>query len=200
MKVCTMCGQPLAPSVHHLTKYCPDCREEMHRTQSRALAQKKAANKSTEKKPAVRYCKVCGKKLPAGSSANRMYCDHCRGKINLDAAKERGRRRAEALKAEREAANFPPPPHGKHKMVDKPCQICGKMLHGVDPGTWYCPDCRKALYKAPTAPKKAELKSSHENIVDDNAAAIAKGMTYGQYKQWQRRQKELMERGEKVEE
>ena len=39
-------------------------------------------------------------------------------------------------------------------------------------------------------------KTNHDLLVDDNAAAAAKGMSYGKFKEWQRRQKELKERGE----
>ena len=196
---CAECGK-MIQQTNGLRKYCPSCIQR-HQTESSRKAKCKAQErKKAGAKLEVRYCTICGKKLPAGSHTLRKYCDHCRAKVNLDAARERGRKKSAAEKAAREAAHLPAPGRGKHKKVNKPCRVCGKMLYGVDPGTYYCPDCKANLYKAQAEPKKAEPKSSHEKIVDDNAAAIAKGMTYGQYKQWQRRQKELMERGEKVEE
>ena len=75
------------------------------------------------------------------------------------------------------------------------------MMYGVDPGRFYCDDCKKHRYAKPsvdisTQPIIVKPKTNHDLLVDDNAAAAAKGMSYGHFKQWQRRQKELKERGE----
>lgn len=98
------------------------------------------------------------------------------------------------------------------------CKDCGKALaEGGGNRRKYCDACRKLRKKRPTAPVKKRLyakpgtdtstqpciakpkekpKTNHDLLVDDNAAAAAKGMSYGHFKEWQRRQKELKERGE----
>ena len=94
---------------------------------------------------------------------------------------------------------------GRHRKVDKPCKECGTMMYGVDPGKMFCDACKKSRYgkssvDTGTLPgivrPKEKPKTNHDLIVDDNAAAAAKGMSYGKFKEWQRRQKELKERGE----
>lgn len=94
---------------------------------------------------------------------------------------------------------------GRHRKVDKPCKECGTMMYGVDPGKMFCDACKKRRYgkssvDTGTLPgivrPKEKAKTNHDLIVDDNAAAAAKGMSYGKFKEWQRRQKELKERGE----
>lgn len=78
-------------------------------------------------------------------------------------------------------------------------------MYGVDSSRFYCDDCKKHRYAklfacTGTLPgivrPKENPKTNHDLIVDDNAAAAAKGMSYGKFKEWQRRQKELKERGE----
>ena len=79
------------------------------------------------------------------------------------------------------------------------------MMYGVDPGKMFCDACKKRRYGKSSvdtgaqpgiAKPKEKPKTNHDMIVDDNAAAAAKGMSYGKFKEWQRRQKELKERGE----
>lgn len=164
-----------------------------------------------ENPPVVRYCSVCGKALPVGASANRKYCLFCSEKVNLEKARERARR---ALAAKPKVKKPTPPPklapkenlsRGRHRKVDKPCKECGTMMYGVDPGKMFCDACKKSRYgkssvDTGTQPgivkPKEKPKTNHDLLVDDNAAAAAKGMSYGHFKEWQRRQKELKERGE----
>lgn len=159
----------------------------------------------------VRYCAVCGKALPAGSAANRKYCLPCGEKMHLKQARERARRALAAKPKVKKPTPLPKPApkeklsHGRHRKVDKPCKECGTMMHGVDPGKMFCDACKKRRYgkssvdtgTLPSIVKpKEKPKTNHDLIVDDNAAAAAKGMSYGKFKEWQRRQKELKERGE----
>lgn len=155
----------------------------------------------------IRRCKDCGKVLPEGSAANRRYCFSCAERIRLDDARERARRVREAKpKVEKPAPPPKPAPEeklsvGRHRKVNKPCKECGTMMYGVDPGRFYCDDCKKHRYaklsaNTGTQPIIVKPKTNHDMLVDDNAAAAAKGMSYGHFKEWQRRQKELKERGE----
>lgn len=159
----------------------------------------------------VRYCAVCGEQLPLGSAANRKYCISCGEKVHLEAARERARRLQKAKpKTEKPA---PPPktapeeklPLSKHRKVDKPCKECGTMMYGVDPGKMFCDACKKRRYgkssmdsctQTGIVKPKEKPKTNHDLLVDDNATAASKGMSYGKFKEWQRRQKELKERGE----
>ena len=158
-----------------------------------------------ENPPVVRYCSVCGKALPVGASANRKYCFSCSEKMCLEKARERARRALAAKpKVEKTAPEEKLSP-GRHRKVDKPCKECGTMMYGVDPGKMFCDACKKSRYgksSVDIAPQpgivkpKKKPKTNHDLLVDDNAAAAAKGMSYGKFKEWQRRQKELKERGE----
>ena len=99
------------------------------------------------------------------------------------------------------------------------CEECGAVLpEGTSSRRLYCDACRKlrkretdhACYQkrrygkssVDTDPQtgivkpREKPKTNHDLLVDDNAAAAAKGMSYGKFKEWQRRQKELKERGE----
>lgn len=207
---CKDCGKVLPEGSGNRRKYCDACRklrkketDHDYRQKYRIAKQRKAAG--------VRYCAICGKALPDGSAQNRKYCFSCSEKVRLDDAREYARRaRAAKLKAEK-----PDPPQkdapkkkrspGGHRKVDKPCKECGTMMYGVDPGRFYCDDCKKHRYaklfactgtQTGIVKPKEKPKTNHDLIVDDNAAAAAKGMSYGKFKEWQRRQKELKERGE----
>lgn len=158
----------------------------------------------------VRYCAVCGEQLPLGSAANRKYCLACGEKVHLEAARERSNR----VWATRTKTEKPAPPKaepkeklspGRHRKVDKPCKEYGTMMYGVDPGKMFCDACKKSRYgkssvdtgtQTGIVKPKEKPKTNHDLLVDDNAAAAAKGMSYGHFKEWQRRQKELKERGE----
>lgn len=207
---CEDCGKVLPEGTGSNRRYCDACRKlkkiEVNR---RYRMNHKGGN--CEIPPVVRYCNVCGKALPAGSSANRKYCLFCGDKIHLEAARERARR---LQKAKQKIKKLAPPPKsapkeklspGRHRKVDKPCKECGTMMYGVDPGKMFCDACKKSRYGKSivdigTQPgiikPKEKPKTNHDMIVDDNAAAAAKGMSYGKFKEWQRRQKELKERGE----
>lgn len=197
---CKDCGKALPEGSGNCRKYCDACRKLRKKDTDLAWYQKRSAREV--KKPAVvRYCTACGKALPDGSAANRRYCFSCAERIRLDDARERARRAREAKpKTEKPA----PPPKtapekklspGGHRKVDKPCKECGTMMYGVDPGRFYCDACKKHRY-AKTFADIVKPKTNHDLLVDDNAAAAAKGMSYGHFKEWQRRQKELKERGE----
>ena len=175
-----------------------------------ACYQKRSAREA-KKPPKVRYCTACGKALPLGSAANRRYCFSCAERIRLDDARERARRVREAKPKVKKPTPQPNPApkeklsRDRHRKVDKPCKECGTMMYGVDPGKMFCDACKKRRYgkssvDTGTQPgivkPKEKPKTNHDMIVDDNAAAAAKGMSYGHFKEWQRRQKELKERGE----
>lgn len=135
----------------------------------------------------------------------------CAERIRLDDARERARRVREAKP--KVGKPTPPPkvapkeklPRGEHRKVNKPCKECGTMMYGVDPGKMFCDACKKSRYgkssvdtgtQTGIVKPKEKPKTNHDLLVDDNAAAAAKGMSYGHFKEWQRRQKELKERGE----
>lgn len=207
---CKDCGKVLPEGSGNRRKYCDACRKLRRKETDRACHQKHRIIESA-KPPKVRYCTACGKALSLGSAANRRYCFFCAERIRLDNARERARRAREAKpKIEKPA---PPPkaapkeklPRGEHRKVDKPCKECGTMMYGVDPGKMFCDACKKSRYgkssvdtgtQTDIVKPKEKPKTNHDLLVDDNAAAAAKGMSYGHFKQWQRRQKELRERGE----
>ena len=203
---CKDCGKALPEGSGNRRKYCDACRKLRRKETDRACHQKRSAREA-KKPPVVRYCTACGKALPEGSAANRKYCFSCAERIRLDIARERARRVREAKpKTEKPAPPPKPAPKeklspGVHRKVDKPCKECGTMMYGVDPGRFYCDACKKRRYAklcacTGTQPIIVKPKTNHDLLVDDNAAAAAKGMSYGHFKEWQRRQKELKERGE----
>lgn len=207
---CKDCGKVLPEGSGNSRRYCDACRKLRRKETNRAYQLNLKVGKSAMP-PVVRYCTACGKPLPADAAPNRKYCLTCGEKVHLEAARERGRRAREAKpKIEKPA---PPPkaapkeklPLGRHRKVDKPCKECGTMMYGVDPGRFFCDACKKSRYgksSVDTDPQsgivkhKEKPKTNHDLLVDDNAAAAAKGMSYGHFKEWQRRQKELKERGE----
>lgn len=205
---CKDCGKVLPEGSGNRRLYCDACRKFRKKETDRAWHQKRSAREA-KKPPVVRYCTACGKALPAGSSANRKYCFSCAEKIRLDDARERARR----LQKEKPKIKKPAPPPkaapeeklsvGRHRKVDKPCKECGTMMYGVDPGKMFCDACKKRRYgkssvdtdlQSGIVKPKEKPKTNHDLLVDDNAAAAAKGMSYGKFKEWQRRQKELKER------
>lgn len=203
-KTCEMCGKLLNPKVHPNTKYCPSCRKEVSIAQDREYHRR---HTSRDRRP--HNCIVCGEQLPEGAAPNQRYCFLCAQKVHLETARKYSKSRAARLKAEK---NTPPKPapkeklsRGRHSKVDKPCKECGTMMYGVDPGKMFCDACKKSRYRKSSVDTgtqpgiikpKEKPKTNHDLIVDDNAAAAAKGMSYGHFKEWQRRQKELKERGE----
>lgn len=207
---CEECGAVLPEGAGINRRFCDACRK-LKRKEANHSYNMRRKGENCENPPVMRHCSVCGKALPVESSANRKYCIPCGEKIHLEAARERARRALAAKpKMKKPAPPQKPAPKeklspGRHRKVDKPCKECGTMMYGVDPGKMFCDACKKARYgKAGadvgaqpgiTKPKE-KPKTNHDRIVDDNAAAAAKGMSYGKYKEWQRRQKELKERGE----
>lgn len=199
---CKDCGKVLPEGTSSRRLYCDACRKLRQRENDRAWHQKHSAREA-KKPPVVRYCTACGKALPLDSAANRKYCLCCGEKIRLDYARERDRRVREAkLKVEKTAPEKKLS-RGEHRKVDKPCKECGTMMYGVDPGKMFCDACKKRRYGKSSvdtgtqpgiAKPKEKPKTNHDLLVDDNAAAAAKGMSYGHFKEWQRRQKELKER------
>ena len=207
---CEECGAVLPEGTGINRRFCDACRK-LKKIEVNRRYRMNHKGENCETPPVVRYCSVCGKALPLGSAANRRYCFSCAERIRLDDARERARRVREAKpKVEKPA----PPPKaapkeklllGRHRKIDKPCKECGTMMYGVDPGRFYCDACKKRRYgkssvDTGTLPgivrPKEKPKTNHDLIVDDNAAAAAKGMSYGKFKEWQHRQKELKERGE----
>lgn len=207
---CEMCGAVLPESAGSRRLYCDACRK-LKRKEANHSYNMRHKGENCESPPVVRYCSVCGKALPAGSPLNRKYCLACSEKVHLEQARERARR-VWAAKPKVKKPTPPPKPApkeklspGRHRKVDKPCKECGTMMHGVDPGKMFCDACKKRRYgkssvdtgTQPSIVKpKEKPKTNHDRIVDDNAAAAAMGLSYGKFKEWQRRQKELKERGE----
>lgn len=207
---CEDCGAALPEGTGNNRLYCDACRK-LRRKETNHLYRQRHSAGGNARPLVVRYCTVCGKPLPADAAPNRRYCIFCGEKIHLEAARERARR---LQKAKPEIKKLAPPPksapeeklpRGEHRKVDKPCKECGTMMYGVDPGKMFCDACKKSRYgksivgtgSQPGIVKpKEKPKTNHDLIVDDNAAAAAKGMSYGHFKEWQRRQKELKERGE----
>lgn len=207
---CESCGAALPEGTSSRRLYCDACRK-IRRKETNHVYNMRRKGTYCEKPPVVRYCSVCGKELPAGSPLNRKYCLSCGEKVHLEQARERARRVWAAKPKVKKPAPPPKPapkeklPCGEHRKVDKPCKECGTMMYGVDPGKMFCDACKKRRYgkssvdtgtQSGIVKPKEKPKTNHDLIVDDNAAAAAKGMSYGKFKEWQRRQKELKERGE----
>ena len=207
---CKDCGAVLPEGAGANRRFCDACRK-LKRIEANRRYDMRRKGTYCEKPLAVRHCSVCGKALPAGSPLKRKYCLACSEKVHLEQARERSRLVwAAKPKVEKPA---PPPkpapkekcPLGRHRKVDKLCKECGTMMYGVDPGKMFCDACKKRRYGKSSvdtgtqpgiANTKEKPKTNHDRIVDDNAAAAAMGLSYGKFKEWQRRQKELKERGE----
>lgn len=207
---CKDCGAALPEGVGSQRRYCDACRK-LRKKETDYNYQKKHILRKSPNPPVVRYCTACGKALPAGSPLNRKYCLSCSEKVNLEKARERARRALAAKPKVKKPTPLPKPESkekrfpGEHRKVDKPCKECGTMMYGVDPGKMFCDVCKKRRYgkssvDTGTQPgivkPKEKPKTNHDLIVDDNAAAAAMGLSYGKFKEWQRRQKELKEHGE----
>lgn len=207
---CKDCGKVLPEGAGNSRLYCDACRK-LRRKETNRLYQQRHSTGENARPLVVRYCIACGKPLPADAAPNRKYCLSCGEKVHLEAARERARRLQKAKPKIKKPAPPPKPAPkeklspGRHRKVDKPCKECGTMMYGVDPGKMFCDDCKKRRYgksSVDTNPQtgivkpKEKPKTNHDLLVDDNAAAAAKGMSYGHFKEWQRRQKELEERGE----
>lgn len=207
---CKDCGAALPQGTGSQRRYCDACRK-LRKKEADYNYQKKHILRKSPNPPVVRYCTACGKALPAGSPLNRKYCLSCSEKVNLEKARERARRALAAKPKVKKPTPLPKPESkekrfpGEHRKVDKPCKECGTMMYGVDPGKMFCDVCKKRRYgkssvDTGTQPgivkPKEKPKTNHDLIVDDNAAAAAMGLSYGKFKEWQRRQKELKERGE----
>ena len=207
---CQECGAVLPEGAGINRRYCDACRK-IKRIEVTRRYRMNHKGGNCEPPTVVRYCSVCGKALPVESSANRKYCLFCSEKVHLEKARERARR---AWAAKPKVTKKPTPPKpapkeklspGRHRKVDKPCKECGTMMYGVDPDKMFCDVCKKRRYGKSSVDTgaqpgivkpKEKPKTNHDLIVDNNAAAAAKGMSYGKFKEWQRRQKELKERGE----
>lgn len=105
---------------------------------------------------------------------------------------------------------------GSNKKWTRVCQECGTVMYDVGAKRKLCPTCagrkaalamrqQKALNiakrkaeKPPAPPPKPKPKTKvdENSIRSVNARAIAAGRTYGQQVEYERRQKELMQRGE----
>lgn len=101
---------------------------------------------------------------------------------------------------------------------NRPCQICGTVMHNVAANKKLCPSCLKKNQRARDSERKATNRAeeddsgyrepyvrkyrSQKKPTEDNsigtvcARAIAAGRTYGQQVEFERRQKELRDRGE----
>lgn len=94
-----------------------------------------------------------------------------------------------------------------HMVKQKQCEACGATMRNVGCSRKYCDACLKALRskqadehnkKQREERKKVPLPQGH-SIADVCARAEAAGRTYGQQVEFERRRKELLSRGEKVE-
>lgn len=95
-----------------------------------------------------------------------------------------------------------------HMVKQKQCEACGATMRNVGSNRKYCNACLKAVRsqqadehnkKQRAERKKVPLPQGH-SIADVCARAEAAGRTYGQQVEFERRRKELLSRGEKVEE
>lgn len=96
---------------------------------------------------------------------------------------------------------------GAHVVKSKACALCGATMTGVDIRRKYCPECLKAVRSmhakehneklaAQYAAKKKQPLPQGDSLHDVCARARAAGRTYGQQVEFERRQKELRQRGE----
>lgn len=90
----------------------------------------------------------------------------------------------------------------------KQCELCGATMKNVGSTRKYCDTCLKALRskqadehnKKQREERKKSALPQGKSIADVCARAKASGRTYGQQVEFERRRKELEDRGEKVEE
>lgn len=96
---------------------------------------------------------------------------------------------------------------GAHAVKSKACALCGATMTGVDTRRKYCPDCLSTVRKINAEEYRKKLKAEYEekkkqalpqgsSIRDVCTRAEAAGRTYGQQVEFERRQKELRDRGE----
>ena len=95
-----------------------------------------------------------------------------------------------------------------HMVKQKQCELCGATMKNVGCSRKYCDACVKALRskqadehnKKQRAERKKPALPQGKTIADVCARAKAAGRTYGQQVEFERRRKELEDRGEKAEE
>lgn len=73
------------------------------------------------------------------------------------------------------------------KRLDKPCELCGEMMHDVTNRRMYCAKCAKVKQKEYLgkclANKKEKKKTEKRKSTIDEIVKLAKekGISYGQY-------------------
>lgn len=95
-----------------------------------------------------------------------------------------------------------------HMVKQKQCEACGATMRNVGCSRKYCDTCLKALRskqadehnKKQRAERKKVPLPQGQSINDVLARAKAAGRDYGHQVEYERRRKELLSRGEKVEE
>lgn len=70
---CKDCGKVLPEGSGDNRRFCDACRK-LKKIEVNRRYRMNHKGENCETPPVVRYCSVCGKALPAGSSANRKYC------------------------------------------------------------------------------------------------------------------------------
>lgn len=95
-----------------------------------------------------------------------------------------------------------------HMVKQKQCEACGTTMQNVGNTRRYCDACLKARRSEQVEKYKEKQREERKkpalpqgkSIADVCARAEAAGRTYGQQVEFERRRKELLSRGEKVEE
>lgn len=153
-KNCIWCGAPIVQPAHGTRKYCSACaaakKEADNKKNVSAYYARKRAKKSLEHS---NHCVKCGEPFPPSTSPLQKYCRACSLEVHRTQARENARKKAFAQ-------------NGLHKKVNKPCQMCGRMMRQVDQSRKYCMDCLRARDIQRKADARAAMSTTGTTPVD----------------------------------
>lgn len=148
---CKRCGVSIADANPN-TLYCPQCRLEIARENSRAQnkrnAEKRKAALHTKK------CELCGEEIPA--FGNNRYCPTCRDKV---AAQRKDNARG--------------------KIVS--CRCCGNKFLSIRKALYCSEECRKEFARHPKMTPPKSRSAARLSIEELAVMAMEHGTTYGKY-------------------
>ena len=152
IRICVRCGKTLV-GVGQRTKYCPECRAEVHRE---AAMDYKARNPEKvqaayERRQAAKrlpvYCQRCGCEIPGAPRRTQKWCPDCKKAIKAQQSRQSYIRRHEAASATKQLI----------------CQRCGQSFDVSSAGyarAKYCPACRPIVESEQHAANYERKKSA----------------------------------------
>lgn len=124
--------------------YCPKCREERKREQSRACKRRKSRGEVREI-GSIDACEICGAQIIV-RNGNHKFCDRCAPLHLAEIDREQGiewyRRNAEEVNAKRMRKRNPQCYSSKGERV---CKRCGAKMPHDTKFTLYCDKCRRDI-------------------------------------------------------